>query len=129
MAIEMGLMRLTKIKGGLTHGQGLTDSVVSKWVLLMPAVVEISDFIIRFCDVSFGTSEQHIDARESRIKRDSDDLKKLQDFLEDHEPFLKSDVIMNISNGMKGDKEINCHKAFDIGVQLMQGIAGLNSTK
>ena len=39
MTIEQVLMRAMKCMGGLTHGRGLTDSVIAKWILSRVAVL------------------------------------------------------------------------------------------
>lgn len=38
MTIEQTLMRLMKSSGGLTHGRGISDSVIMKWTQNMSAV-------------------------------------------------------------------------------------------
>uniref|UniRef100_A0A6P7H5E5 Uncharacterized protein LOC114347235 n=1 Tax=Diabrotica virgifera virgifera TaxID=50390 RepID=A0A6P7H5E5_DIAVI len=119
MCIEQILMRSMKTKGGLTHGSGISDSVLSKWILTMPTSVTISDLIQSFCKVSFASSEQHIDARASRIKRDTEDLKKLINFFSKWDPFAQSEVLASLTNGIVGDESINCHKALSIGMQIM----------
>ena len=42
MTIEQVLMRAMKTSGGLTRGRGLTDSVLSRWVLSMPSCTELN---------------------------------------------------------------------------------------
>lgn len=43
MAIEQNLMRAMKVKGGLTHGRGFTDSVLAQWILSGPGCVKLCD--------------------------------------------------------------------------------------
>ncbi|KYN10940.1 hypothetical protein ALC57_16910 [Trachymyrmex cornetzi] len=80
MTIEQVLMRSMKTQGGLTHGRGLSESVLTKFVLTMIILVEVCNEMEDFCNVSFATTEQHIDSREYRIKRDVADLQILQKF-------------------------------------------------
>ena len=67
MTIEQVLMRAMKCSGGLTHGRGLTEAIIAKWILSMIAIMEVVNQMENFCDVSFSTSEQHVDNRTSRI--------------------------------------------------------------
>jgi hypothetical protein len=76
MAIEQVLMRAMKCVGGLTHGRSVSDSVVTKWVLTAPATAHIVNSLGKFCNVSFTSSEQHIELSKSRKQRDNDDIKK-----------------------------------------------------
>lgn len=64
MTIEHVLMRSMKTQGGLTHGRGLSESVLTKFVLTMIILVEVCNAMENFCNVSFATTEQHIDSRE-----------------------------------------------------------------
>ena len=120
MTIEQVLMRSMKCAGGLTHGRGLTENVIGKWVLSRAAALEVSNAIELFCNMTFATSEQHVDNRVSRISRDADDLKKLQDFFNTFDPFPESDKLIGIYSGVIGDLSlVNCHKAFELGKILM----------
>lgn len=122
-------MRCMKIKGGLTHGKGITDSVLyvlAKWILTMPIKTSLNRCVQKFCNVLFTTSEQHVDARPSIIKRDTEDVEKIIKLLSTYEPFIKCNAIMSITSGLKGDKTINCHNAFEVGCDLMQSIVELS---
>lgn len=63
MTIEEVLMRSMKCSGGLTHGRGITDSVSAKWVLFTIGLTEVSNEMEKFCNVSYVSSEQHVDTR------------------------------------------------------------------
>ena len=41
LTVEQTLMRTMKTSGGLTHGRGITDSVLNRWILGMPATCEM----------------------------------------------------------------------------------------
>ena len=113
MCIEQILMRSMKIKGGLTRGRGITDSVLAKWVLTCPTAVNMSDLIQNFCDVTFTSSEQHVDARSSRIDRDTKDLKRLIDFFTKWDPFAQSDILASLTTGITGHEKINYKDVVD----------------
>lgn len=61
MTIEQTLMKSMKSSGGLTHGRGITDSVLTRWTLGMAHMQNICDEIEAFCNVQSETSEQHVD--------------------------------------------------------------------
>ena len=58
---EQFLMRLLKTSGGMTHGRGITDSTLTRWVHSLPPCVPICDALETFTSVNSGTSEQHKD--------------------------------------------------------------------
>ncbi|GBM96978.1 hypothetical protein AVEN_184918-1 [Araneus ventricosus] len=58
--------------------------------------------IEKFCDVKL-TSSEHVDTRPSRIARDNEDVAKLSQWLSEHNPFPKIDVIMSIYSGIVGE--------------------------
>lgn len=100
MTIEQVLMKAIKaIKsiGGLTHGRGLTESVITKWVLTMVLLVEVYNEMKSFCNISYATSEQHVDTRDTRVSRDALDLQKIIESFKKHDPFPVSENIMSIS--------------------------------
>ena len=43
MVIEQSLMRAMKVSGGLSHGRGITDSTLARWVLSFPITMEVSE--------------------------------------------------------------------------------------
>lgn len=77
MTIEQVLMRAMKCVGGLTLGRGVSDSVVTKWVLTAPATAHIVNSLGKFCNISFTSSELHIELSNSRKQRDNDDMTKV----------------------------------------------------
>jgi len=126
MTIKQTLMRSMKSNGGLTHGRGITACTMTKWINSMTTMIDISQQIEQFCGVSFATTEQHVDARTSRISRDTIDVNKFFDWFKSHDPFTKSENVMSISTGVIEDKEINCHLAYEIGIESMSNVIGSN---
>jgi len=123
MTIEQFLMRAIT-QGGLTHGRGWSESVLSKFILTMIILVEICNEMEEFCNVSFATTEQHVDSREYRIKRDVVDLEKLEAFFQRYDPFPKTDKIMSIYSGIIGGESVNCHKAYEVGKKCLESVIG-----
>lgn len=77
MVIEHSLMKSMKSKGGVSRGRSTQDSVLCKWVYGMYATNTICEEIEKFCNISLDSAEQHVDSRDSRVKRDNIDVKKL----------------------------------------------------
>lgn len=57
MTIEQVLMKPMKSSGVLTHGRGISESVVAKWILSTIELTEVCNEMEKFCNVSFETSE------------------------------------------------------------------------
>ncbi|GBN02923.1 hypothetical protein AVEN_106794-1 [Araneus ventricosus] len=74
--------------------------------------------IEKFCDVKL-TSSEHVDTRPSRIARDNEDAAKLSQWLSEHNPFPKNDVIMSIDLGIVGGNVVNCHLSEEIGRDMI----------
>ncbi|KYN03290.1 hypothetical protein ALC62_05871 [Cyphomyrmex costatus] len=124
MCIEQVLMKAIKTSGGLTRGRGITDSVVAKWIISTVALTEVCNEMEKFCNASFDTSEQHVDTRISRIKRDAADLQKVLEFFERYNPFPESDYLMSIYSGIVGNQTVNCHNAYEEGMKVLQSHIG-----
>lgn len=126
MTIEQSLMRPFSVHGGLTRGRGYTDSVQSRWILGMPATHDICEAIEEYGGISFVSSEQHVDCRDSRISKDQKDITELEKFFSSHPPFPIHNKVVSISTGVVGDKSINCYKAGEVGKIGMKLMIGNN---
>ncbi|XP_075210330.1 uncharacterized protein LOC142317661 [Lycorma delicatula] len=92
--IEQTTMRLGKSHKGVTvPGRGITDNETS--------------------------SEQHVDMRSARIKRDNEDAEKLDSWFAAHQPFPNILDIVSIGTGIVGDETTNCHLAEEEGTKMM----------
>ena len=78
----------------------------------------------KMCGVAFTSSEQHVEMREARIKRDSSDSKKLIEWFMQHYPFPDVPEILSLSTGVVGDSSINCHMAKEIVLLAIDRIVG-----
>lgn len=58
MCIEQCIMRPIKSVGGLTHGRGITESTISKWILGTPFFIKINENLEDFLGTSITYSEQ-----------------------------------------------------------------------
>lgn len=124
MTIGPTLMRSMKTIGGLTHGRGITDSTLNKWIQGLPAAHDVCENLEKYCGVYMENSEQHVDARLSWISRDNNDLNILLKWFSSHPPFLELNEIISISTGVVGDTTINWHNAYEIGLIEMKKIIG-----
>lgn len=124
LTVEQTLMRTMKTSGGLTHGRGITDSVLSRWILGMPATCEMCTKVEEFCGLRSSYSEQHIELRPSRIVRDNEDTGRISQWFLSHPPFSDNKEIMSLATGIIGDDKINCYKSYEIGLESMNAITG-----
>ncbi|GBM02518.1 Dynein heavy chain 7, axonemal, partial [Araneus ventricosus] len=76
--------------------------VLTRWTLGMIHLQNICFEIEKFCDVKLTLSE-HVDTRPSRIARYNEDAAKLSQWLSEHNPLPKIDVIMSIDLGIVGE--------------------------
>jgi len=53
LVIEQKLMRAMKQTGGIIHGRGITQSVMSNWLLGMPLAMKISTELEKFTSLDF----------------------------------------------------------------------------
>lgn len=125
MTIEQTLMRSMKTSGGLTHGRGVTDSILSKWVIGMPICAKVSDNIEAFCGVSYATSEQHVELRDSRQSLDISNTTTFINWIKMHEPFsVTRSELISLSTGIVADDSINCASAIECGMAAMKRMVG-----
>jgi len=71
-------------------------------------------------------SEQHVEVRDSRISRDDSDVEKVSEWLSINYPFPNTNCLMSIATGISGNDNVNCHKAYEIGIYLVNTMVGNN---
>lgn len=71
-----------------------------------------------------GTTDQHVELRETRIKRNISDVKKLMDRLELFDVFQNTPDIKSFGSGVIGDKSINCYEARGNEEKLIDKLVG-----
>lgn len=121
--IEETLMRSMKTSGGITRGRGITQSVLSRWILAMPKVVETSENFERFTEKYFYSSEQHANLTTNR--RFVEHVNIFFHWLEQHTPFLDAPIeLVNIHNGIIATPNINCYNAKHVGLHILNSIEG-----
>ncbi|GBM57017.1 hypothetical protein AVEN_146044-1 [Araneus ventricosus] len=70
------------------------------------------------------TSDKRVDASDSRVKRGTEDIKKLLERFLLHDPFTVVKKIISIASGVVGDEKINCHSAREVGITSMTRMFG-----
>lgn len=105
--IGQSMMRAMKADGGLSRGRSTKESVISKWVYGMHAMNVICEGLEDFANVRMDTTNQHVDASDSRMKKDSQDTQSLLEWLSLHDPFPEVNRIVSIASGIIGDDKIN----------------------
>ncbi|KAG8240080.1 hypothetical protein J437_LFUL019652 [Ladona fulva] len=76
LTIEQTLMKSMKSCGRLTHGQGISSSVLARWTVGMVYMLNICKEVEFFCNISSSMGE-HIDTTGSQIIRDDAHVEKL----------------------------------------------------
>lgn len=128
MVVEQSYMRNFHCNSGLTHGRGVTSSVVAKWINTIPVQILMSEAIEELCGITFcnSFSEQHKDSRISRIKRDNKDLEIILEWFKEHPPFPKSKELISLSTGLIATDEANCQDAQSLGLSILNTFEGKN---
>lgn len=124
MLIEQFLMKNMKLQGGLTHGRGVGEGVLTRWTMGVTSVLHVSEQIETFCGVSLNSSVQHVEFKDSRIKRDNKDSEKMFEWLQQHLPFPHNPSLYSLSTGVVADDRVTCHKAKELGVKALNNIVG-----
>ena len=122
LIIEQVLMRSIKTHGGLTRG--MTEKKRSVWVLSMYVCASINENMQKFSGVSYETSDQHKDVSAAIQVRDVSDTVDLIDYLNERDPFVQNGSLFNIANGMTAQERVNVEKAREIGVKMVESMAG-----
>jgi hypothetical protein len=130
LSIEQAMMRALKGHGGLTHGRGASESVRTTWVTsvhktgaVKTALAELT--CLEYCHETI----QHPELGKSRTKRDNEDLSKILEFLELHNPFSTSDGrLRSLTSGTATAESdnINCDNAENVGSAIMLKMDGIS---
>lgn len=70
MVTEQSMMKSMKTDGGVARGRNTQESVISKWIYGMH-MNTVCERLEDLADVRMDTTDQHVDARDSRVKRDT----------------------------------------------------------
>ncbi|GBM10337.1 hypothetical protein AVEN_141917-1 [Araneus ventricosus] len=70
------------------------------------------------------TTDKHVDESDSRVKRDTENIRKLLEWFLLYDPFPVVEKIISIASGVVGDEKINCHNASKVGITSMTKLFG-----
>ena len=119
------MMRSIKSRGGLTRGRGITETVQLQWIYSMHKCAAVHDAMTTVTDLKHMTSEQHVEFGTSRNTRDYEDLIKVQDWFDQHEPFdLNEPNLHSLSSGLSaadGD-DTNCDETETVGMKIHKNL-------
>ena len=116
-------MRAVKSRGGLTRGRGVSENVRVMWINSMHRCASVHNAMCNLTGLQHKTSEQHIELGLSRVKRDNDALRKLQNWLKIHSRFNNNETALkSLSTGFTvGDgMYVNCDKAEEVGQSIQE---------
>lgn len=116
-------IRDLKSKTGIIS-RGITDSVISKWIVTTAVQLEIISTLLKHCRIETGTSHQHVDARSASVNRNKKDLDVLSNYFENNDPFPTTPVLIALDTGLIGDSSINCYQAYENGIELLKQVVG-----
>ncbi|GBN07376.1 hypothetical protein AVEN_182107-1 [Araneus ventricosus] len=106
MIIEQSLMKSMQTDGGISRGRSTQESVISKWVYSMHATNTVCEGLEDLANVKMDTTDNHVDASDSRVKRDTEDIKTLLQWFLLHDPFPVVKKIISIASGVFGNEKI-----------------------
>ncbi|GBN73034.1 hypothetical protein AVEN_44198-1 [Araneus ventricosus] len=124
MIIEQSLMKSMRTDGGIAQGRSTQESVISEWVYGMHATNTVCEGLEDLANAKMDTTDKHVDASDSRVKLDTEDIKKLLEWFLLHDPFPVVEKIISIASGVVGDEKINCHNAREVGITSMTKMFG-----
>jgi len=127
LAIEQLLMRSVKSRGGLTRGRGFTESVRMTWVHTMHRCASVHHTMTSTTGLQHRTSDQHVEMRKSRVKRDMEDQEKMIKWFQCHNPFATGHTsLCSLSSGLvaSDDSAITCDEAERIGAEIQSQMLG-----
>jgi len=92
----------------------------------MPVLNNVCTNIEQYVNLSSNVSEQHVELRDSRISRDDSDVEKILEWFSFNYPLPNSNCVLSIATGISGNDNVNCHKAYEIGLDLVNTMVGNN---
>ena len=105
LLIEHILMMSVKSSGELSRDRIMDENTIIIWIHSMHRFADV------YCAKSSLTGQihkarkQHVEQRESRIKRDLTDIATFQDWFGDHFPFINSTKLISMENGATVSEE------------------------
>jgi len=125
LVIEQTLMRSIKSTSSLTRGRGMNELQRLVWVKSLPFCCDVNRSMQDFTGFAYNTSEQQVEASDTRQKRDCKNTEQLVCFLRTRNPFCKDDTsLRSIVSGVVAHKSVNIENAGDIGQMILKSMQG-----
>lgn len=102
----------------MTRGWGINDSIISTFFSVMPKI-PICTILDNFTGIIASSSEQHKDLRPSNITQDVKDYTIFLEWFKIHSPLL-------YKNGLVAGENVNCDKAYELGIVTAKSITGVS---
>jgi len=101
----------------------MSEVIVARWVQTVPASLQVIEAVETFAGVRSESSEQHISLLKSRQSRDTKDLQKFYEWLQQRSPFKKSGDLVSLFTGVIADERVNSDSAEELGekTDVLQG--------
>jgi len=120
LVIEQTLMRSIKSTSSLTRGRGMNELQRLVWVKSLPFCCDVNRSMQDFTGFAYNTSEQQVEASDTRQKRDCKNTEQLVCFLRTRNPFCKDDTsLRSIVSGVVAHESVNIENAGDIGQMIL----------
>ena len=114
-------MMSIKSIGGLGKDRIMDGNIIIIWIHSIHRLADVYCAKSSLTGQIHKTHEQHVEQRESRIKRDLMDLATFQDWFEGHFPFINSIELISLENGatVSEESKANCNEAEQIGAAIL----------
>ncbi|KAJ8882521.1 hypothetical protein PR048_014332 [Dryococelus australis] len=113
---------------GLTHGRGLSERTLAKFVTCSPEFLKISEAHEGFSECSTVFSEQHTELRSTRRERDLQNVNKLVNWFQGHHPFRQDNELVSLSSVFVVTRcSVKCDDAYEVGLCCMKESEGNNN--
>ena len=122
LVIEQVMMRSIHSLGGLTRGRGMTEGVRHMWVHSMHRCASVHNAMTKLTKLQLTSSEQHVELGNARCERDNNDLAKIAEWFDQHNPFHpdSDSKLRSLSSGITAEDNdgVNCDLAEEVGAVI-----------
>ena len=101
----------------------MTETVLLQWIYSLHKCAGVHDAMTTITNLKHKTSEQHVELGISRSKHDFEDLNRIQEWFNQHEPFdLSENRLRSLSSGLTATDSdgVNCDKTEEVGSKIQR---------
>lgn len=121
LVTEHAMMKSVKVRGGLTRGRGMHETVRASWVNTMSECATVHMVMSAMTGLGLKTND-HVGIGKSGVHRDWFDRQKIVDYFADKSPFRFCDPpkLISLSSGVVAgaDDDVTCDTAEDVAVEF-----------